>query len=179
MAAPTLDPAVFFDRDGVLNHDLDFIYRPADFVWNDGAKEAIKWCNDHGYRVIVVTNQSGIARGYYKEADFQGLVRWIDGELTAVGAHIDATYFCPHHPEAPLVEYRAECRCRKPQAGMIEDAIREWNIDRAASILIGDHERDLEAAAKAGIAGFLYREGNLKDFLLSALHAHSGLRLGG
>ena len=157
-------PAIFFDRDGVLNVDRGFVHKPEDFEWTAGALEAIKWCNDNGYLVIVVTNQSGIARGYYSEDCFHRLTDWVNEGLHEIGAHIDATYFCPHHPEVQG-EYGIECTCRKPADGLIRRAIDEWNIDPDASLLIGDKEIDLEAAESAGIRGLLFQGENLLEFV--------------
>ncbi|MEO5339396.1 MAG: HAD-IIIA family hydrolase [Magnetococcus sp. MYC-9] len=157
-------PAIFFDRDGVINQDHGYVCSPERFAWVTGAPQAIRWCNDHGYLVIVVTNQSGIARGYYDTAQFQSLTAWIQSELAAFGAHIDATYHCPHHPDAG--EAGAACRCRKPNPGMLEQAMAEWQIDGSRSLLIGDNLTDVEAARRAGIPGFLFPGEGLDHFLL-------------
>jgi D,D-heptose 1,7-bisphosphate phosphatase len=111
------------DRDGTVNLDRGWVHNPTDFAWVDDAREAIRWANDRGILVCVVTNQAGIARGYYTEAEFQAFTAWIDNELAAWGAHIDATYYCPHHPTEGVGEYRRECRCRKPGPGLIERAL--------------------------------------------------------
>ncbi|WP_193771420.1 formate dehydrogenase subunit alpha, partial [Candidatus Magnetaquicoccus inordinatus] len=123
-------PAIFFDRDGVLNIDHGYVHRPDQFTWIEEAQEAIHWCNQQGYLVIVVTNQSGIGRGYYDEAQLYELTAWMQEQLAIIGAHIDGVYYCPHHPEASDPYYRQECLCRKPQPGMLEQAIAEWEIDR-------------------------------------------------
>ncbi|MBF0183318.1 MAG: formate dehydrogenase subunit alpha [Magnetococcales bacterium] len=162
-------PAIFFDRDGVLNQDRDYVHRPDQFEWVPGAKEAILWCNQQGYLVIVVTNQSGIARGFYDEAQLYELTAWMQEQLAVDGAHIDGVYYCPHHPEAADPYYRQTCFCRKPQPGMLEQAITEWEIDRERSILIGDKARDLQAAQRAGIAAYLFREGRLDQFVRESL----------
>ncbi|MGL6014993.1 MAG: D-glycero-alpha-D-manno-heptose-1,7-bisphosphate 7-phosphatase, partial [Selenomonadaceae bacterium] len=104
--------AVFFDRDGVLNVDVHYLHKKEDFVWVDGAPEAVKYCNDHGYRVIVITNQSGVARGYYTEQDIAALHDWMNEQLQQWGAHIDAFYYCPHHPQGTVLEYTRSCNCR-------------------------------------------------------------------
>ncbi|MBF0096021.1 MAG: D-glycero-beta-D-manno-heptose 1,7-bisphosphate 7-phosphatase [Magnetococcales bacterium] len=165
-------PAIFFDRDGVLNIDHGYVHRVEQFTWVEGAREAILWCNQQGYLVIVVTNQSGIARGYYDEAQLQELTAWMQEQLAFDGAHMDGVYYCPHHPEAKDPYYRRQCQCRKPQPGMLEQAIGEWEIDRERSILIGDNQTDLQAAQQAGVAGFLFQGGRLDRFLLSALVQH-------
>lgn len=157
-------PAIFFDRDGVINRDDGYVFRATDFVWIDGAIEAISLFNRLGYATVLITNQSGIARGLYTEADFQALTQWIGSELTGHGAHFDAVYFCPHHPEASVREYRIQCECRKPRPGMLLRAIRELSIDVAASALIGDKFTDCEAAEAAGVRSYMFEGGNLLDF---------------
>lgn len=156
-----VNKAVFFDRDGVLNVDVHYLYRPEDFVWTEGAMEAIKFCNQHGYLVIVVTNQSGVARGYYTEQDVQELHRWMNAELRNKDAHIDAFYYCPHHPDAQMALYRQACDCRKPKPGMVEAACQRFQIDKSQSLFIGDKASDMECAANAGVRGIQFFGGNL------------------
>lgn len=148
-------PTVFLDRDGVLNRDLGYVWRTADFGWLDGVKAAIKRLNDAGYLVVVVTNQAGVARGLYSEDDVAYLHRWMNVELQRDGAHIDAFYYCPHHPTEGNGIYRRVCDCRKPAPGMLLRAMREWPIDRTASIMVGDKDIDLDAARAAGVRGIL------------------------
>ncbi|HUK60469.1 MAG TPA: D-glycero-beta-D-manno-heptose 1,7-bisphosphate 7-phosphatase [Stellaceae bacterium] len=167
-------PAVFLDRDGVINHDTGYVHRKEDFAWCDGAREGIRRLNDRGYFVFVVSNQAGIARGFYGPADVERLHRWINRELGRIGAHIDQFYYCPHHPTEGRGEYRQVCQCRKPAPGMLLQATREWPVERAGSVMIGDKAIDMEAAAAAGIAGVLVREGDNLDaiaeqFLAAAL----------
>lgn len=162
MPVNELRPAAFLDRDGVLNHDFDYVHRPADIVWIDGAKEAVRLLNEAGFLVLVVTNQSGIGRGYYTEADMHALHVWMGRELAEAGAHIDAFYHCPYHPEASIAAYRAaDHPDRKPNPGMLVRAMAEWPIDAARSFLIGDRDSDLAAARAAGIAGHLFAGGDL------------------
>jgi D-glycero-D-manno-heptose 1,7-bisphosphate phosphatase len=158
-------PAVFLDRDGVINHDRGYLCRPEDFVWINGAVAAIRYFNNAGYWVFVVTNQSGVARGYYGEADVRNLHRWIDAQLRKATAWIDAFYYCPHFPDAPVKRYSCVCNCRKPQPGMIWQALAEWPVDLGQSFLVGDSQSDLECAHNAGIPGYLFAGGNLYDFL--------------
>jgi D-glycero-D-manno-heptose 1,7-bisphosphate phosphatase len=146
-------PAAFLDRDGVLNRDTGYVWRPEDFEWLPGAKAAIKLLNQAGYLVVVITNQSGVARGLYGEEDVQRLHRWMNQELGRTGAHIDAFYYCPHHPSEGRAPYRRRCDCRKPAPGMLRQAMREHPIDRDASFMVGDKDIDLEAAAAAGVRG--------------------------
>jgi len=160
-------PAVFFDRDGVLNIDKEYLCRSEDFEWLPGAVDAIRFFNDRGFYTFVVSNQSGVARGYYKEQDVRVLHNWMNRELAKQGAHIDAFYYCPHHPTAGELPYRRDCNCRKPAPGLIMDALGEWNVDRENSRLIGDRGSDIAAAEAAGIKGYLFRtdEQSLLEFV--------------
>jgi D-glycero-D-manno-heptose 1,7-bisphosphate phosphatase len=162
----TRRPAAFLDRDGVLNHDRDYVYTPDKFEWISGAQAAIKHLNEAGYYVIVVTNQSGVARGFYDEAAIHRLHAWINDELGKIGAHIDAFYHCPYHPEGTIEAYRRVSEDRKPQPGMLLCAKREWTIDWERSFLIGDKDSDMQAAAAAGVPGYLFRGGDLCEFVL-------------
>lgn len=160
-----MNPIVFFDRDGVLNADIGYLWRREDFVWMPGATETIRLFNSLGWRVVVVTNQSGVARGYYRETDVQSLHAWMNEELAVQGGHIDQFLFCPHHPQGALPEFRCDCDCRKPQPGMILRGLSEWRADPARCILIGDKETDLQAATAAGVKGYLFGGENLLDFV--------------
>lgn len=154
-------PAVFFDRDGVLNVDKAYLYRIEDFQWIDGAKDAVRFLNDAGYYVFVFTNQSGVARGFFEEDDIRTLHDWMQGELNCANAHIDDFVYCPHHPDAERPEYRQDCRCRKPAPGMIEQLLEKWPVDLARSFVVGDRQRDLDAGAALGLPGLLFTEGRL------------------
>jgi D,D-heptose 1,7-bisphosphate phosphatase len=154
-------PAVFFDRDGVLNHDAGYIHRVKDFRWCDGAVAAIRHLNDLGFYVFVVTNQGGVARGYYSEDEVLFLHHWMNEDLAKVGAHIDAFYYCPHHPEGVDALYARICDCRKPAPGMIYAALRYWSVDLTSSVMIGDKSSDMEAARSAGLKGILWMGGDL------------------
>src|SRR5450432_3061925 len=123
-------PAVFFDRDGVLNRDVAYLHQPDEFEWLEGAKTAIRLCNDADYFVFVVTNQAGVARGYYDESDVENLHAWIRVELELQGARVDAFEYCPHHPDGIRPEYRKTCRRRKPAPGMILDLLADWPVDK-------------------------------------------------
>ena len=164
-------PALFLDRDGVLNHDHGYVHNWEDFAWIDGAREAVKWANDLGWYVIVVTNQAGIARGYYPEEAVVALHARMQQDLQALGAHVDAFYFCPHHPEGAVPALSVVCSCRKPQPGMLLAALRDWPIDASRSLLIGDKDSDVAAAAAVGIAGRKFSGGSLIDFLREAVAA--------
>jgi D-glycero-D-manno-heptose 1,7-bisphosphate phosphatase len=165
-------PAAFFDRDGVLNRDTGYVHRSTDFAWIAGAQQAIKRLNDRGYFVFVITNQSGIARGFYKPEDVETLHRWINDELKASGAHIDAFYYCPHHPDGTAEGYGVVCNCRKPEPGLLLQAMRDWPVRRESSFMIGDKCIDVAAAKAAGVRGLLFAgdgEENLDDFVRSLL----------
>jgi D,D-heptose 1,7-bisphosphate phosphatase len=162
-------PAIFFDRDGVLNRDTGYVHRPADFTWTEGAREAVRAVNDSGRLAIVVTNQAGVARGLYDESAVEALHRWMAEDLARIGAHVDAFYYCPHHPDFGDPPYRQVCDCRKPRIGLIRRATAEHLIDLRRSLLIGDQPTDLAAAAAAGIPGHKFSGGNLRDFVTSLL----------
>jgi D,D-heptose 1,7-bisphosphate phosphatase len=172
-------PAVFFDRDGVLNHDDDYVGSPARFRWIDGAIEAVRLVNDLGYYVFVVTNQAGVARGYYDEPAVESLHAWIADELRRNGANVDDWRYCPFHPEGSVERYRSVHPWRKPAPGMITDLLESWPVDIGRSFLVGDKESDCQAARQAGIEPLLFRGGNLHDFLAARLKPVShGLGLG-
>ncbi len=162
-------PAVFLDRDGVLNVDKGFVYRVADFEWILGAQEAVKYANDKGMLVIVVTNQSGIARGFYNEADMQKLHAWMSAQLAEQNARIDGFYHCPFHAEGVVERYRRASELRKPAPGMILQAISDWNVDTQRSFLIGDKKEDLMAASGAGIPGYLMDIASLYDLMVRCI----------
>jgi D-glycero-D-manno-heptose 1,7-bisphosphate phosphatase len=170
-------PAAFLDRDGVLNVDHGYAHRPEQLEWVDGAAEAVRLLNEAGYYVLVVTNQSGIARGFFDEAAVKSFhAHMLDG-LSAHGAHIDAFYYCPHHPEGTIKPLAVRCRCRKPAPGMLEQAAREWPIDIGASFLIGDRDDDMAAAAAFNIRGvkFSPQTDSLVDVVRQELAKSSGL----
>lgn len=143
--------AAFFDRDGTINVDVHYLHKKEDLVFIEGMPQLIRKFNEWGYLVIVVTNQAGIARGYYTKEDMDQLHAYMNEELKRIaGAHIDAFYFCPHHPDIT-----GPCSCRKPEPGMLEQAIRDFDIDVTQSILFGDQPWDMEAAKRCGILGIL------------------------
>ncbi|BCS54486.1 D,D-heptose 1,7-bisphosphate phosphatase [Geobacter sp. SVR] len=150
--------AVFLDRDGTINQEKEYLYRIEDFEFVPGAPEAIRILNDAGFLVVVVTNQSGVARGYYGEEDVETLHRHIAAELERSGARVDAWLYCPHHPDGKG-SYALPCRCRKPLPGMLVDAAVRFGIDLSASVMIGDKRIDVEAAMAAGCRPVLVRSG--------------------
>jgi D-glycero-D-manno-heptose 1,7-bisphosphate phosphatase len=162
-------PAVFFDRDGVLNHDSGYTFEASKLQWIDGAREAVKTVNDAGYFAFVVTNQSGVARGFYEESHVHTLHRWMADEMAAVGAHIDAFEYCPDHPDGTVERYRRVSDRRKPGPGMITDLLGRFPVHAGASMLIGDKASDLDAAQAAGLKGHLFSGGNLETFVKQLL----------
>jgi D-glycero-D-manno-heptose 1,7-bisphosphate phosphatase len=157
-------PALFLDRDGVINVDRSYIYRVEDFEWVDGAADVIKRFNEKGWWVFVVTNQSGIARGYYTEEQMQTLHDWLGQELDRHGAKIDRIYHCPFHEEGTIPRYTKDSFDRKPKPGMLIRAMTDFPVIKERSFLIGDKQADLEAAQAAGVRGFLFSGGDLSQF---------------
>jgi D-glycero-D-manno-heptose 1,7-bisphosphate phosphatase len=159
-----LRPAVFLDRDGVINKDKEYIHKIDDFEWVEGAKESIKYLNNIGYYVFVATNQSGIARGYYSERDVILLHEYINNELKKINAFIDEFFFSPYHPDNTK-EFLQLSHLRKPDTGMLDLAASKWPIDKSRSFLVGDKDTDIECAEKFSIRGHLFKDGNLLDFI--------------
>ncbi len=155
--------AIFLDRDGTIIVDKGFVHKKEDLELLPGAVEAIKLAREAGFMVVVVTNQSGVARGYFTEEEVKNFNAHLNRVLGQRGARIDAFYYCPHHPEAPIPTYRKACLCRKPQPGLILQAARELDIDLSQSWTIGDSPRDVEAGRRAGCKTILLEKG--KDLL--------------
>lgn len=153
--------ALFLDRDGVVNVDHGYVGSRARFEWTPTARAAIRMASDAGWHVFVVTNQSGVARGRYSEADVIALHRWAIDEVRRAGGTIDDLRYCPHHTEAALDAYRRDCDCRKPQPGMLRSLIAAWGLDPAACVLIGDQMTDLAAARAAGVPAHQFFGGDL------------------
>jgi len=150
-----MNKAVFLDRDGTINVDKDYLYKVEDFEFLPGVLDGLRKFQDAGYLLIIITNQSGIARGYYSEVEFEKLNSWMIGKLQSEGINIEKTYYCPHHPNALIPEYRKKCECRKPGIKLFQDAVHDFDIDLNSSIAIGDKERDLDICKCAGTKGFL------------------------
>lgn len=164
-------PAVFFDRDGVLNRDLGYTHKPEDLVFTEGAEAAVKRINDAGYYVFVVTNQSGVARGFYDESAVLTFNSEMQRLLRSRGAHVDDWRYCPYMLGAPLKHYDRAHPWRKPEPGMITDLIKNWPVSVERSFLVGDKESDIEAAKRAGIKGFRYQGGDLDQHVRAILAA--------
>ncbi|CAX58370.1 MULTISPECIES: D-glycero-beta-D-manno-heptose 1,7-bisphosphate 7-phosphatase [Erwinia] len=144
-------PAIFLDRDGTMNEDHGYVHEIDNFQFIDGAIEAMQELKKMGYALVMVTNQSGIARGIFSEDTFMQLTEWMDWSLADRDVDLDGIYFCPHHPEGVIEEYRQQCDCRKPEPGMLLSAQKELNIDMAASYMVGDKIDDMLAGKAAGV----------------------------
>ena len=158
-------PALFLDRDGVLNHDHGWVGTQERWDWMPGAREAVALATNQNWHVFVVTNQSGIARGHYDEAAFAALSAWMEDEIRRAGGTIDDLRYCPYHPEASVAEYRRVSDWRKPSPGMLIDLIKKWDLDPTMCLLVGDQLSDLAAASAAGVQGHLFPGGNLESFV--------------
>lgn len=158
-------PAVFFDRDGVLNQDLGYVGEIERFHWTSTAVAAVKLVNDLGYFAFLVTNQSGVARGFYDEAAVHRLHAHMARELRAHGAHLDDVRFCPHHPDGLVARFARTCSCRKPEPGMLLDLLAAWPVEVERSLLVGDQPSDLAAARAAGIPAILFDGSDLEALL--------------
>jgi D,D-heptose 1,7-bisphosphate phosphatase len=163
-------PALFLDRDGVINVDHGYVGSRERFEWMPGACEAIRSATDAGWHVFIITNQSGVARGHYDEAAVNALHGWMIDEVRGAGGTIDDIRYCPFHPDGEVPAYRHNSDWRKPAPGMLLDLMRAWELDAARCVFIGDQETDMVAAAAAGIRGIRFHGGNLADFILPVLN---------
>jgi D-glycero-D-manno-heptose 1,7-bisphosphate phosphatase len=162
-AVSSLRPAVFFDRDGTLTRESDWVTRPADLELLPGAAEAVRIVNDAGFVAVLVTNQSAIARGLITESDLEHIHAHLATELAKERAHFDAIYHCPHHPTEGVSELTCFCECRKPRPALLARAARELGLDLSRSWIIGDAERDLLAGQALGVRGILVSTGKGKN----------------
>lgn len=183
--------ALFLDRDGVINHNHGYVYKIKDFDFIDGIFDLVKRAVSLNYKIVVVTNQSGIARNYYTENDFKILSDWMIKRFEEEGTHIDGLYYCPHHPQYGDTHYRKTCECRKPNPGMIIQAAKELNLELSNSVLVGDKISDVQCAINANLAHvfYLHEHANspldgmsdidkgFKDTQIKQINAFSDIRL--
>lgn len=173
-----LIPAIFLDRDGTINIDHGYVSEIDDFIFIDGVIEALAELKKMGFALVLITNQSGIARGKFTEEQFLQLTEWMDWSLADRGVDLDGIYYCPHHPTEGIGEYQQQCECRKPMPGMLLAAQKELHIDMARSYIVGDKIDDLKAGIAAGVGHkVLVKTGKpvttegeaLADFVLNSL----------
>jgi D-glycero-D-manno-heptose 1,7-bisphosphate phosphatase len=169
-------PAAILDRDGVLNYDDNYVGHPEKIRWMPNAAKAVKRLNDAGYYVFLFTNQSGVARGYFTEAELNALLDWMRNELAKDGAVIDDVRYCPHHPSGTVEGYLEDHPWRKPKPGMILDLMQHWPVITKGSFVIGDRDSDIEAANAADLPGFLFAGGDLDAFVADILKGQISLR---
>jgi D-glycero-D-manno-heptose 1,7-bisphosphate phosphatase len=155
----TKQPAVFLDRDGTINEQMGYINHISRFVLLPGVGRAIRKLNEHNIPVVVVTNQSGLARGYFPALLLDEVHEKMEQQLADGGAHIDGLYICPHHPEAKEKKYRKACNCRKPKIGLLEQAAADLNLDLTRSFMVGDRWSDLKCGVAAGSTSILVLTG--------------------
>ena len=160
-----MKPAIFLDRDGVLNVDYGYVNKIKDFEWIKDAREAIGYINSKNYYIFVVTNQSGIAREFYTEKDVVILHDYMVDELKEYGAQINEFFYSPYHPEVYNKKYNHLAHLRKPKTGMLDQAAEKWDIDKNNSFMVGDKDKDVECAKNFGIKGYLFKGGSLLDFI--------------
>lgn len=157
MTAAKRQPAVFLDRDGTLIRDVGYLTRPEQIELLDGVPAAIRALREAGFRTVVVTNQSAVARGWLTEAALRQIHRLIEDRLAEKGARLDAIYYCPHHPSEGIEAYRVVCDCRKPKPGMIQRAVNDLALEPKRSYVLGDQNVDLELALRVGATPVLVR----------------------
>lgn len=169
-------PALFLDRDGVINVDHGYVFKPEDVEFVDGIFELVSVAKKEGYLIVVVTNQAGIGRGYYSEKDFHSLMDWMNARFVEYGGEIDAIYFCPFHPEFGIGAYHRESECRKPAPGMLLQAVQDLDIDLKRSIFVGDKPSDMAAGHAAGVGTSLHLGGTVGEATcLPIVHLHDVL----
>ena len=171
-----MNKAVFLDRDGTINVEKHYLYRIEEFEFLPGVIEGLKLLQNSGYLLVIISNQSGIARGYYTEKDLLLLNKWMIDLLNNQGIDISAFYYCPHHPKAKIVKYRKECTCRKPALGLYEKAIKDLDIDVKSSWAIGDKIRDCSICEVMGCRGILI-ENNESNEVINQVKAGEFKRL--
>ena len=154
--------AVFLDRDGTINVEKDYLYKISDFEFLPGVIDGLRLLQKAGYLLFIITNQSGIARGYYTVKEYNELTDWMLDSLSRQNVHVNKVYYCPHHPDALIPEFRCECNCRKPNLGLFEAAIEEYNLDVTECFAIGDKIRDC-SVSELGCRCYLIGENEKKD----------------
>jgi D-glycero-D-manno-heptose 1,7-bisphosphate phosphatase len=162
-AEKTMNKAVFLDRDGTVNEEVGYLRDLAKLVLLPGAAQAIRRMNEAGFKVVLVTNQSGVARGYFPENLVHETHARLDAMLKKEGARIDAIYYCPHHPTAGNSRFTVDCDCRKPRTGLIDRAVRDLAINIARSYMVGDKWSDVELGQRAGAVSILVQSGFRHD----------------
>ena len=172
-----MNKAIFLDRDGTINVEKHYLYRVEDFEFLPGVVDALRELQRAGYLLIIITNQSGIARGYYTEKDFQTLNDWMVARLKEQGVMIADVYYCPHLPDAVIEIYRKDCECRKPQLGMFRQAVVDHDIDLSQSYAIGDKIRDCAICETTACSGFLIGR-NEKPEVIAEVQAGGVERVG-
>lgn len=154
-----MEKIVFLDRDGTINEEVEYLHKPSDLVILTGVPDALRRLKEHGFKLVVVTNQAGVARGYYGEEDVVSLHEYLNSLLLKEGAGIDHFFYCPHHPVHGIGKYRRECHCRKPETGMFEMAGEYFQVDKDHSYMIGDKLLDTEAGRRYGVSTVLVGTG--------------------
>ncbi len=154
-----MDKVVFLDRDGTLNEEVHYLHKPEDLKILPGVPRALRMLREAGFRLVVITNQAGVARGYYTCQDVEKLHRYMNELLEKENAGIDGFYYCPHHPDYGIGIYKKACRCRKPGIGMFEAAEKDFSVDKAHSYMIGDKRLDIEAGRNYGVFSILVGTG--------------------
>jgi D-glycero-D-manno-heptose 1,7-bisphosphate phosphatase len=169
----TMNRAVFIDKDGTLIEDVPYNVNPELIRLQDNAGESLRTLKDRGYLLIVISNQSGVARGYFMAEDLKVVVEKIQDELAKENVQLDGLYFCPHHPEGTVKDYAVQCECRKPKPGMIMEAAKSFRIHLPTSWMIGDILHDVEAGNKAGCRTILIDNGNETEWNMTAVRKPS------
>ncbi len=163
--------ALFLDRDGIVNIDTEYLYKIEDFKFVEGIFDLCRFFQQRGYLIIIITNQSGIARGYYTEEDFRHLTDWMLKQFLKEGVKITDVYYCPHHPEAAVEEkYKRQCLCRKPNPGLLMMARDAYDLNLEKSLLVGDKESDVQTGINAGIGTVIYINAEAGESPVSSKH---------
>lgn len=163
-----LKRALFLDRDGIINVDFGYVHEINELQFIPGIVELIKYFNHKGYYVFVITNQSGISRGYYTAQQVEKLHKYIEQHFSSQGALIDAFYYCPHHPKGAVPKYAITCNCRKPKTGMVLQALKDYAIDIQNSLLIGDKDTDILVAQQLHMQSMLFTDDNIYEFYMKS-----------